>query len=116
MKEPASSIIDKCGGVGTVAEALSIPPASIYRWRRPKDKNRNGTGGLVPNRHHQELLRLFPQLEPSDFFLPDGHADSTKNVTNQGGICGSRNRSTEKPAIGENPQPTDAKRETGEAA
>lgn len=52
--EPASTIIDKLGGVSAVAREVQCAPQTVIRWRRPKTVG--GTGGTIPQRHHITLL------------------------------------------------------------
>lgn len=54
--EPASSIIEKCGGPQVVADWLGIDVTRVYHWRRPKDR-KGGTGGLIPPKHHWSLIQ-----------------------------------------------------------
>lgn len=51
---PASDIIARCGGVAVVADWLSVDRSWVLRWTYEKD--RGGTGGLVPARHQRALL------------------------------------------------------------
>ncbi len=67
--EPASSIIKKLGGEAVVAEITGRAYTAPYRWQYPRE--RGGTGGLVPQRHHRTLLdyaraKGIP-LKPDDF-------------------------------------------------
>lgn len=69
--EPASSIIDRCGGPAKVAEHLGIHRTRVYAWQAPRDKG--GTDGIIPMKHAQVLLRdahvLGANISPEDFFL-----------------------------------------------
>jgi hypothetical protein len=69
--EPAASIIDKLGGVDAAAEAAGVDRSRVRRWRSAKDKG--GTGGLIPSRHHQPLMQWAREkgrpLRPEDFFF-----------------------------------------------
>lgn len=51
---PASQIIQKLGGEAKVRELTGASITAPYRWQYPKDKG--GTGGLIPQRHHRTLL------------------------------------------------------------
>ena len=74
MPNPASRIIEKCGGPKPTAEMVGVSISRVHRWTYSKE--RGGTGGIVPSGHQQRLLdearkRGIP-LEPADFFdLPD---------------------------------------------
>jgi len=75
MAEPATTIINRCGGVSVVAEWLKLNPTSVQRWTYPKE--RGGTGGLVPSKRQEALMRAAREhgkvLRPEDFFRLDGH-------------------------------------------
>jgi hypothetical protein len=70
MKQQAKRVLEKCGGAPRVAEWLGIDPSRPYRWTYPR--SRGGSGGVIPARHHDELLRKAREfgvdLSPSDFF------------------------------------------------
>ena len=70
--EPASTIIDMCGGVVAVAAMCGRSRTAVMRWRMPRDVK--GTGGLVPTDAAQTLLseatRRGINLTP-DHFFPD---------------------------------------------
>lgn len=72
MAEPASTIIKRCGGIGTVADWLRLNRTSVLRWTHPKD--RGGTGGLIPSKHQAALIAAAREhgksVEPRDFFEP----------------------------------------------
>lgn len=61
--EPATSLIDKLGGPGAVAEALKLHVSAVVRWRLNKPV---GTGGLIPSKHQPALMQL--GAKPEDFF------------------------------------------------
>lgn len=69
--EPARTVIAKLGGIQAVADALGVHFTRPFRWMLPKD--RGGTGGTIPSKHHQRLLDWADQhgkdLEPADFFV-----------------------------------------------
>lgn len=69
--EPASTIIEKCGGANAVAEMVGRDVSRIHRWTYPKEKG--GTGGLIPSDAAQQLMRAARergiQLQADDFFL-----------------------------------------------
>lgn len=52
--EPASTIIKKLGGEAVVSKITETAYTAPYRWQQPRDKG--GTGGLIPQRHHPKLL------------------------------------------------------------
>jgi len=52
---PASGVIDKCGGVRRVAEWTGRSVSRVYRWTYPKTAG--GTGGLVPSECQALILR-----------------------------------------------------------
>jgi len=72
MSNAATNVIHKCGGHRIVAEMAGVDVTRVYRWTYPPE--RGGTGGVIPTRHHQELLRRARQrgidLQPADFFDP----------------------------------------------
>lgn len=51
---PASKIIEKLGGEAEVAKALDTALTAPYRWQYSREKG--GTDGLIPQRHHRKLL------------------------------------------------------------
>lgn len=67
--EPASSIIEKLGGEAIVAEITRTAYTAPYRWQAPRDKG--GTGGTIPQRHHRTMLDFARKkrirLTPADF-------------------------------------------------
>ena len=70
--EPASTIIEKLGGLTVVATACGLDVSSVLRWRLPK--KRGGTGGLIPAKHQAKLVGLGAQ--PSEF-IPGLAASAT---------------------------------------
>lgn len=52
--EPASSIIAKLGGEAVVSDVTGTAYTAPYRWQYPRE--RKGTGGIIPQRHHPQLL------------------------------------------------------------
>lgn len=54
--EPAASIIKKLGGFAEVSAFLKVAKNVPYRWTY--EKERGGTGGVIPHWHHDELLRM----------------------------------------------------------
>lgn len=68
----ADHIIEKCGGVAVVCQITGVDKSRVHRWRTPKE--RGGSGGFIPARHHPVILqgaRLRGiDLTPDDFFPP----------------------------------------------
>lgn len=66
----AEHVIEKCGGAAKVAEMLGVHITRVYRWTY--DEGRGGTGGRIPGKRQEELLKLAKEkgieLEPADFF------------------------------------------------
>lgn len=54
--EPASSLIQRLGGLKLVALATGVSTVSVYRWQIPRD--RGGTGGMIPHWRISKLLAL----------------------------------------------------------
>lgn len=54
MKQQAKRIINKFGGIYTLARKIGAAPSTIYRWTYPLDKG--GTGGLIPVKWHEIIL------------------------------------------------------------
>jgi hypothetical protein len=52
----AEIIIKRFGGFKALAELLKMDRSSVQRWTYPR--GRNGTGGIIPQKHHVELLKL----------------------------------------------------------
>jgi hypothetical protein len=52
--EPAASIIKALGGEAITSEITGTAYTAPYRWQQPKDKG--GTDGLIPQRHHPAIL------------------------------------------------------------
>lgn len=73
MSGSAALIIDKLGGVGTVAEVAGVHRTRVSNWKRAKVKG--GTGGMIPQKHIPKLL-AFARREniplSADDFLPEG--------------------------------------------
>jgi len=53
--EPATSIIKDLGGAKEVARIAGVHYTRVYRWQLSKDKQ--GTDGLIPQRHHRVLMQ-----------------------------------------------------------
>jgi len=54
--EPAHTIIAKLGGISAVSRATGVHRQGVWKWTQAKDKG--GTGGTIPQRHHLTLLDL----------------------------------------------------------
>jgi hypothetical protein len=67
--EPAATIIKKLGGEAVVSKVTETAYTAPYRWQQPREKG--GTGGLIPQRHHPRLLDYAERekipLSPADF-------------------------------------------------
>lgn len=64
--QPAYGVIVKCGGIDATAKIVNRHRSVVNRWLMPRE--RGGTGGQVPMRHAQILLREVSALSESDFF------------------------------------------------
>lgn len=67
--EPATTIIKKLGGERVVSKVTETAYTAPYRWQQPREKG--GTDGLIPQRHHPRLLDYARDneipLSPADF-------------------------------------------------
>lgn len=54
--DPAATVLARFGGSGPLAQLLRLDRSAVHRWALPKQ--RGGSGGLIPARHHQRLLTL----------------------------------------------------------
>jgi hypothetical protein len=52
--DPASSIIERLGGEAVVSKITKTAYTAPYRWQHSREKG--GTGGVIPQRHHRTLL------------------------------------------------------------
>ncbi|CAN2532568.1 hypothetical+protein [Methylocapsa aurea] len=73
--EPAASIIHVLGGDTEVSRLVGVHRTRVSNWKRAKEHG--GTGGFIPQRHHQTILasarecgkfrevvsKLFPSIE-----------------------------------------------------
>jgi hypothetical protein len=75
VMEPAKTIIEKLGGESVVSTITETAYTAPYRWQAAREKG--GTGGLIPQRHHPKLLSYAQEhqidLTPGDF-LPAAEA------------------------------------------
>lgn len=66
----AHKIIEKCGGVSSVAAICGCTENWVYRWKLPRQKG--GTGGYVPRSAQEAILAAARegkvQVKPEDFF------------------------------------------------
>lgn len=78
--EPAAGIIKRLGGEAVVREITGCGVSTPYGWQYPRD--RGGTDGLIPQRHHRKLLDYAKSngigltaedfLPPAEDHLPNG--------------------------------------------
>jgi hypothetical protein len=70
--EPATSIVDRLGGLSTVAAIAGVKLSTVQRWRMPK--NKGGTGGVIPHWHFHKLMNAARDrgviIDPSEFAPP----------------------------------------------
>lgn len=69
----AGRIIAICG-VQRIADWTGVSTVSVYRWNHPKE--RGGADGLIPTRHHKQILQGAAaagiRLHQQDFFPATG--------------------------------------------
>ena len=53
--EPATTLIELIGGPKVAADVCKLKRLQVWRWTVPK--NKGGTGGTVPQRHHAAIIR-----------------------------------------------------------
>lgn len=67
--EPARTIIERFGGPAVVSQITGTAYTAPYRWQHAREKG--GTGGLIPQKHHLRLLEHARangiELSASDF-------------------------------------------------
>lgn len=72
MDNPAARIVEKLGGPEVVAKVTGRASTAPYRWQYDRDKG--GTGGLIPQRYHRALLDYAADnqidLKAEDFLPP----------------------------------------------
>ncbi|MFN3827804.1 MAG: hypothetical protein ACK4NR_09300 [Micavibrio sp.] len=71
QKTQFETVLEKFpGGVSEIAAILGVTENAVYRWGYPKGKT--GTGGIVPSKYHESLLKAAAErrykLKPKDFF------------------------------------------------
>jgi len=59
--DPAATIIDRLGGTAAVAKRLGKDRSTVCQWRVPRA--RGGTDGLIPQKHHPEILEFAAELK-----------------------------------------------------
>lgn len=68
--EPASTIIELCGGVSAVSEMTGRDVSRVHRWTYAREKG--GSNGLIPTDAAQDLMRVARErgipLTPEHFF------------------------------------------------
>ena len=74
--EPASTIIEKLGGVAAVARLTGVHRTRVSNWKRPRADG--GTGGRIPQSHHVTLLRAarengIEDISAESFLQGDAH-------------------------------------------
>lgn len=75
--EPARTIIEKLGGEKVVSDVTGTAYTAPYRWQHAKAKG--GTGGLIPQRYHRQLLDFAKSQGiklRADEFLGDAEAEA----------------------------------------
>jgi len=74
--QPAMSIIDSLGGAAELSKGLGVSYSQVRKWTW--SRQRGGTGGLIPQRHHVAVLNLARQkcvpLTAADFLPVDSEA------------------------------------------
>ena len=50
---PANRVIEAFGGPRALARCIGLDHSWVVRWRREPPE---GTGGLIPSRHHRAIL------------------------------------------------------------
>lgn len=51
---PANRVIEAFGGPRALARRIGLDHSWVVRWRKEPPE---GTGGLIPSRHHRSILR-----------------------------------------------------------
>lgn len=77
--DPAYSVVQRLGGVKAVQDATGVYRTRVYGWMNPKGKN--GTGGVIPQRHHVRLLDYARSKDISltaEDFLPSEHQQAAE--------------------------------------
>ncbi|MBA3241608.1 MAG: hypothetical protein H0T60_10330 [Acidobacteria bacterium] len=71
--EPANTIISRLGGEAKVATIAGTAATAPYRWQYERQKG--GTGGLIPQKYHRRLLDYAKankiKLHAADFLEPE---------------------------------------------
>lgn len=71
-KLPANRILEKLNmTAANLADKLKVDRSTVSRWTYPPD--RGGTGGIIPQRHHREIITLAEsvgvEVELNDFVM-----------------------------------------------
>ena len=71
-KLPANRILKKLNmTAANLADKLKVDRSTVSRWTYPPD--RGGTGGIIPQRHHREIITLAKSvgvdMELDDFVM-----------------------------------------------
>ena len=68
--QPATRVIEKCGGVKKTAEICDVTDNWVYRWLLPE--SRGGTGGRIPAKAQRRIIAAAHNghinISPVDFF------------------------------------------------
>ena len=56
MIDSAQTVLTRFGGAGPLSRRLDLDRSAVHRWALPK--SRDGSGGLIPARHHLGLLTM----------------------------------------------------------
>lgn len=53
---PAKDVIELLGGPTRASRLLGVAHSNVLRWMYPKDAG--GTGGIIPQRHHEHIMTV----------------------------------------------------------
>lgn len=71
--EPATSLINRLGGLTKVSGVCGVNVSTVQRWRMPREKG--GTGGFIPHWHARRLLDHAAKegiaVKAEDFFVSE---------------------------------------------
>jgi hypothetical protein len=62
--EPAYNVVTTIGDVTYTASLLGLTQSAVSRWLTPVDQG--GTGGVIPQRHWDNILGICPALDVYD--------------------------------------------------
>lgn len=57
-KSPAAYVIEQFDGIRPLARLMKKCPSTIWEWIKQRDETGRGRSGIIPSKHHKELLRL----------------------------------------------------------